>query len=75
MSKRTPTKLARIWMKLGVPVKDIARITGLHAGYVRKIKQRDEGRDQAWQRWRDNNPDKVRAWQRAQDQRPERAHR
>lgn len=75
MSKRTPTDLARIWFAFGVSNKDVARITGLSEGYVRKIKQRDEGRDHAWQTWRDNNPAKVKAWQRAQDQRPERAHR
>ena len=39
-----------------------ALITGLHRGYIRKIRQRDAGGDAAWQRWRDNNPQAVRRY-------------
>lgn len=35
---------------------------GLNAAYVRKIRQRMQGRDEAWSAWRKRNPKKVRSW-------------
>ena len=46
---------------------EIARLTGLHRGYVRKIRQRDAGADAAWQRWRDRNPETVRRYRKTQN--------
>ncbi len=63
----TPTDQARLLLSKGLDSVEVAELTGLHDGYVRKIRQRDEGRDQAHQLWRQANPDRVLAWRLTQD--------
>jgi hypothetical protein len=58
----TPTAHARVLLNRGDCVRDIALATGLHPAYIRKIRQRDAGQDDAWQRWRDDNPETVRKY-------------
>ena len=58
----SPTAVARSLIASGVPTARIAQSTGLHEGYIRKIRQRDDGADQSWGEWRARNPDTVRQW-------------
>ena len=62
MPEETPTARARALLRRGEAVRDIALATGLHPAYIRKIRQRDAGQDDAWQRWRDDNPETVRRY-------------
>ena len=64
----TATEEARRLLRAGdCSTKQIAEITGLHEAYVRKIRQRDDGRDFAWKAWRYNNRPTVLAWHQAQN--------
>jgi hypothetical protein len=59
----TATEEARRLLRAGdCSTKQIAEITGLHQAYVRKIRQRDDGRDFAWKAWRYKNPETVLSW-------------
>ncbi len=58
--EKTATEAARALLSAGFYPKQVAEMTKLSEAYVRKIRQRDDGRDEAWQRWRRSNPDKVR---------------
>lgn len=71
----TATEEARRLLRAGdCSPKQIAEITGLHEAYVRKIRQRDDGRDFAWKAWRYNNRPTVLAWHQAQNsKRPSRS--
>ena len=63
----TPTEKARTLLAKGLLPTIIASITGLHPAYVRKIRQRDAGRDYSWRNWRENNPAVVREYRAKQD--------
>jgi predicted secreted protein len=63
----SPTDKARFFLARGVPPSRVAQIVRLHEGYVRKLVQRDEGRDHAQGEWRDRNPDIVREYRARQD--------
>lgn len=64
--EKSATQAARSLLRDGFTPQDIAKKLSLHDAYVRKIIQRDSGRDQSWKRWRERNPEKVRAY-RARD--------
>ena len=64
----TPTDHARALLRRGLHPADVAEATSLHYGYVRKLIQRDAGRDESWAAWRANHPNSVRAYRAKQNE-------
>ena len=73
--EKSPTEAAKVLLREGFYPRQIAKLTGLHVAYVRKIRQRAAGRDKSHHRWRETNPKRVRAYNRAASNRRYRAKR